>query len=139
MITWKLHLTLTLDLTGHKENQTDLRYTNAKSNHPSSILRQITAAISKRISTNSLNKQIFQNAAPYYNNILKKRGYKEKIQFQQCEHQKTQSRRNRSRKTVWVNPPCRSNVKTNADRNFLKVVKSILANIATIRYLMKAT
>ena len=41
------------------------RYISAKSNHPPSILKQIPAAISKRIYTNSSNKPIFQNESPY--------------------------------------------------------------------------
>ena len=80
-------------------------------------------AISKRISINSSSKQIFQRAAPYYNNILKDCGYKEKIQFQQYKHQQTQPRRNRSRNIIWFNPPFSSNVETNVARKFLKLVK----------------
>ena len=98
---------------------------NAKSNHPPSILKEIPAAISKRISANSSNKQIFQNAAPYYNNILKDCGcgHQEKIQFQQYYHQQTQPRRNQSRNIIWFNPPFGSNVETNLARKFLKLVK----------------
>ena len=82
------YLDITFDLNigsyrPYRKSNNDTRYINAKSNHPSSIPKQIPAAIYKRISTNSSNKQIFQNAAPYYNNILKDCGCKEKIQFQQ--------------------------------------------------------
>ena len=66
----------------YRKSNNETRYINAKSNHPPSILKQIPAAISKRISINSSNKQIFQKAAPYYKNILKGSGYKKKIQFQ---------------------------------------------------------
>ena len=66
----------------YRKSNNETRYINAKSNHPPSILKQIPAAISKRISINSSNKQIFQKAAPYYNIILKGCGYKKKIQFQ---------------------------------------------------------
>ena len=107
----------------YRKPNNDTRYINAKSNHPPSILKQIPAAISKQISINSSNKQIFQKAAPYYNNILKDCGYKEKIQFQQYEHQQTQPRRNRSRNIIWFNPPFSSNVETNLARKFLKLVK----------------
>ena len=55
----------------YRKLNNDIRYINAKLNHPPSILKQIPTAISKRISINSSNKQIFQRAAPYYNNILK--------------------------------------------------------------------
>ena len=49
----------------YRKPNNDTRYINAKSNHPPSILKQIPAAISKQISINSSNKQIFQKAAPY--------------------------------------------------------------------------
>ena len=107
----------------YRKPNNDTRYINAKSKHPSFILKQISTAISKQISTNSLNKQIFKKVAPYYNNILKGCRDKEKIQFQQYEHQQTQPRINRSRNIIWFNPPFSSNVKTNAVGKFLKLVK----------------
>ena len=75
-----IYLDITFDLnTGsyrpYRKPNNNTRYIIAKSNHPPSILKQIPAAISKRISTNSSNKQIFQNAAPYFNDILKGSGY----------------------------------------------------------------
>ena len=108
----------------YRKPNNDTRYVNAKSNHPPSILKQIPADISKRISTNSSNKQIFQNAATYYNNILKYCGYKEKIQLQQFEHQQTQPNSNRSRNIIWFNPTFSSGVETNVARKFLKLVKN---------------
>ena len=116
------YLDITFDLnTGSyrpcRKPNNDTRYIYTKSNHPPSILKQIPGAISKRIFTNSSNKQIFQNAAPYYNNTLKDCGYKEKIQFQQYKHQQTQPRRNRSRNIIWFNPPFSSNVETNVVKN----------------------
>ena len=64
------YLDITLDLNTesyrpYRKTNNDTRYINAKSNHPPSILKQIPAAISKQISINSSNKQIFQKAAPY--------------------------------------------------------------------------
>ena len=112
-----------MDFTDHIEKQTMTRYINAKSNHPAAILMKISAVISKRISINSSNKQIFQREASYYNKILKDCGYNEKIQFQQYKHQPTQPRRNRSRNILWFNPPFSSNVKTNVARKILKLVK----------------
>ena len=122
------YLDITFDLnTGsyrpYRKPNNDTRYINAKSKHPSFILKQISTAISKQISTNSLNKQIFKKVAPYYNNILKGCRDKEKIQFQQYEHQQTQPRINRSRNIIWFNPPFSSYVKTNAVGKFLKLVK----------------
>ena len=109
----------------YRKPNNDTRYVNRKWNHLPPVLKQITAAISKRISINSSNKQIFQKAAPCYNNILKNCGYKEKIQFQEYEHQQTQPRRNWSRNIIWFNPPSSSNVETNVARKFLELVKKL--------------
>ena len=95
---------------------------NSKSNHTPTILKQIPTAISNRISTNSSNEEIFKNSAPYYNNILKESGYKEKLQFQPNKHHPI-SRRNRSRNIIWFNPPYSINVETNVARRFLNLVK----------------
>ena len=107
----------------YRKPNNNTRNINAKSNQKPSIVKQIPAAISKRISTNSSNKQTFQNAAPYYNNILKDCVYKEKIQFQQYKHQQTQPRRHRSGNITMFNPPFSRNVETNVVRKFLKLVK----------------
>ena len=122
------YLDITFDLNpgsyrSYRKPNNNTRSINAKSNQKPSILKQIPAAISKRISTNSSNKQTFQNAAPYYNNILKDCVYKEKIQFQQYKHQQTQPRRHRSGNITMFNPPFSRNVETNVVRKFLKLVK----------------
>ena len=121
------YLDITFDLkTGsykpYRKPNNDTRYINSKSNHPPTILKQIPTAISKQISTNSSNEEIFKNSAPYYNNILKEKGYKEKLQFQPNKHHST-SRRNRSRNITWFNPPYSINVETNVARRFLNLVK----------------
>ena len=133
------YLDITFDLNTrsyrpYRKPNNDARYINVKSNHPPSILKQIPAAISKWISTNSSNKQIFQNAAPHYNNILKNSGHKEKIQFQQYEHPQTLPRRNRSRNIIWFNPSFSSNVETNVARKFLKLVKM---HFSKYRYILR--
>ena len=56
-------------------------YINASSNHPPSIIKQLPKNISKRISEISSSKEIFDQAAPYYNNALKASGYKERIAY----------------------------------------------------------
>ena len=76
-------LDVTLDLRNYsykpyqKPNDNPL-YINASSNHPPSIIKQLPKNISKRISEISSSKEIFDQAAPYYNNALKSSGYKRK-------------------------------------------------------------
>ena len=47
-------------------------YVSAQSNHPPKILENIPAGIEKRLSRNSANKQIFEEAAPAYQAELKR-------------------------------------------------------------------
>ena len=74
------------------------RYINAKSNRPLSILKEIPKYVSKRISSNSCNGQVFNAVAPFYNDMLDKYGYYEKLSFQ--KEQYTHERRNRRTKIV---------------------------------------
>ena len=87
------------------------QYVNAKSNHPLSILKKIPKSVSKRISSSSCNEQVFNAAAPFYNDILDKCGYSEKLTFE--KEQYTHERRKRGRKIIWYNPSFSKNVKTN--------------------------
>ena len=62
----------------HNKTNNIPRYINAKSNHLSSLLKEILKSVSKRIFSNSCNEQVFNAAAPFYNGILDKCGYSEK-------------------------------------------------------------
>ena len=53
----------------------DPKYINAKSNYPPNVIKEIGKYVSKRISMNSSNEEIFNLAAPCYNIILDKCGY----------------------------------------------------------------
>ena len=92
-------------------------YVNAKSNHLPSILKEIPKSVSKCISSNSFNKQVFNAAAPFYNNILDECGYTEKLTFEKKQY--THERRNRGRNIIWYNPPFSKNFKTNIAKEFL--------------------
>ena len=93
------------------------QYVNAKSNHPPSILKEIPKSVSKRISSNSCNEQVFNAATPFYNDILDKCGYSERFTFE--KEQYTLERRNRGRNINCYNPPFSKNVKTNIAKQFL--------------------
>ena len=58
-------------------------YVNALSNHPPNILKRIPEMISERISNISSNTNIFDRAAPIYNEALTDSGYKEKIIYKE--------------------------------------------------------
>ena len=56
-------------------------YINASSNHSPSVLKQITKSVSKRITTNSCNEDIFPKSVPLHNPILKDYGFNVNIKY----------------------------------------------------------
>jgi len=124
-----------LDITFNLENGTykpynkpnnDPLYINTESNHPPTIIKQIPESVSKRISTNSSNESIFNQAAPYYNEILEKCGYKDKLMYKNEPTNKKKRQRNRN--ITWFNPPFNKNVKTKVGESFLKLVDKHFRN-----------
>ena len=115
-------LDVTLDLNSgkyspyRKSNDKPI-YVNIKSNHPPTILKQIPSMISTRISKLSCDKDEFLKSKPFYDNILKKSGYKEGLTYN--PNATKPLKRKRQRKIIWYNPPFSLNVETNIGRRFL--------------------
>ena len=61
-------------------------YISVNSNHPPNIIKALSDSISKRINNISFDKEIFHNAAPYYNNVLSASGYKENLFIKKICH-----------------------------------------------------
>ena len=98
-------------------------YINKLSNHPPPILRQLPAAISRRLTDISHDVDVFQEAAPLYNNALKESGYTENVEYVECRKNKGPvSKRNRARRVTWFNPPYSKNVLTRIGQKFLKLI-----------------
>ena len=117
-------LDITLDLqTGKfypfRKANNEPQYLNTQSNHPPSIIKQIPAMISARISENSCNKEEFDKAAPIYNKALAESGYSETITYVEAKPKK---KRSRKRNIIWYNPPYSSNVKNNIGKEFFKLL-----------------
>ena len=108
-----------------KPNNTIL-YIDANSNHPPSIKKNIPLAVQKRLSLLSSNKQIFDIAAPPYQEALKKAGYTHNLTFDpEAKNNNNKPKINtRSRRVTWFNPPFLQNVKTNVGAEFLKIIDS---------------
>ena len=87
-----------------KPNDTPL-YVNKFSNHPPNVLRQIPRGIEKRLSEISSSEEVFKEAAPIYEEALKKSGFNEKLNYQPHN----QNRRRGRRKIIWFNPPFSAN------------------------------
>ena len=96
-----------------------IQYVNRESNHPPSVLRSIPEAINKRLSNISSDKHSFDLAVPPYQEALRKSGYDYKLNY---NPQPPKRGKNRSRNITWYNPPFNSNVSTNVEQRFLKIV-----------------
>ena len=99
-------------------------YIHKKSNHPPNIIKQIPLSIEKRLSNLWSNKQIFDEAAEYYEKALGKCGYMHKLKYiepTQCEVIGRGS--GRTRNITWFNPPFSKNVATNVGNYFLNLIK----------------
>ena len=99
-----------------------LLYVHRDSNHPPSILKNIPESINRRLSELSKNEDVFNEAAPQYQNALKNSGYNFELKFNPPTQN---SRRNkpRSRNIVWFNPPFSKNIATNIGQEFFKLLE----------------
>ena len=99
-------------------------YVNAKSNHPPNILKAIPQGINKRLSTISSDESVFEQAIGPYQEAIKKSGYDYKLKY---NNQPNQTKRTRSRKVTWYNPPYDKQVDKDIGRQFLKAVDKYLS------------
>ena len=79
-------LDITLDLRSgsykpYKKPNDTISYIHCQSNHPPSIIKNLPKGIEIRLSNNSANADIFQEAAKPYNNVLKNNGHKEELKY----------------------------------------------------------
>ena len=98
-------------------------YVHRKSNHPPQIIKNIPAAISRRLTDTSSDEQAFSQAKPIYANALKESGYTEEVQY--CAARKNNSQKkskNRKRNVIWFNPPFSKSVSTNIGRKFRNLI-----------------
>ena len=127
-------LDITMDLRSAKfkpymKDDNQPRYVHQESNHPPSILANITESINNRLSSISSNEEVFNEAKPPYQEALNKSGYNYQLKFKENPSSNTAdpnriSRKNRFRKkpVTWFNPPFSKSVKTDISRKFLKLV-----------------
>ena len=121
-------LDITLDLRAeiykpYKKPNSNLTYIHKQSNHPPSIIKNLPKSINKRLSTNSKNAQIFNEACPAYTEALKKNGYNTNLQFDKtCTNRSNEKNKTRKRNITWFNPPFNMNVATNVAKTFLSLI-----------------
>ena len=121
-------LDITLDLRTeiykpYKKPYSNLTYIHKQSNHPPSIIKNLPKSINKRLSTNSKNAQIFNEACTAYTEALKKNGYNTNLQFDKtCTNKCNEENKTRKWNITWFNPPFNINVATNVAKTFLSLI-----------------
>ena len=119
-----LNLSTGLYKTYIKPNDTPL-YVHKKSNHPPSIIRNLPAAINKRISSLSANEDIFSKTKQTYQEALRQSEYDFQLKFDPpppIPSTPLKKKNNRKREITWFNPPFDCQVKTNIGAKFLRLI-----------------
>ena len=93
----------------------------------SSVIKQLTNSINKRICENSANEQLFNTVKPVYENALRKSGYKSSLKYSEEIHQHSSNKR--TRKIIWFNPPFTQTVKTNVAKSFFRLLNNIFLSL----------
>ena len=77
--------------------------------------------MNRRLSKISSSAEIFNDAAPPYQDALNKSGYEYKLKFSPPDNNHSR-KRNRSRNVTWFNPPHSENVATNIGKRFFSLL-----------------
>ena len=124
-------LDITLDLnTGRyrpfMKPNTTLLYISSLSNHPQNILKNIPLEVNRRLLRLSSTKEDFLAAVPPYQDALDKAGHNHKLVWEEPDPAAppTTTRRSRTRKVTWFNPPYSQSISTNIGAKFLQLVDS---------------
>ena len=81
-------------------------------------------SIGKWLSELSCNKEIFEKAAPPYNDALKKSGFKENLVYTpKTTTSNILYKKQRKCKIIWFNPPYSVDLKANIGKIFLSLLK----------------
>ena len=80
-------------------------------------------SIEKRLSSLSSSKEIFEEAAPYYEQCLSNCGYKQKLNYRDPTSPNIIAKTKRQRNILWFNPPYSKTLKTKIGKFFLQLFK----------------
>ena len=85
-----------------KENDAPI-YVNNRSNHPPLVLKNIPLGVNRRLSRISANKEIFDAAAPPYQEALMQSGHSHVLEYEPLDQFRTK-KRNRKKTVTWFYP-----------------------------------
>ena len=86
---------------------------------PQKSRKNIPLSVEKRLCKISSNSEVFNEACPPYQKALSDAGYEHVLKFNEHDNR---TRKNRSRRVKYFNPPYSINVKTNVGAKFLKII-----------------
>ena len=106
----------------YRKPDDETMYVHAKSNHPPNIIKQLPISIEDRLRSLSSSKEIFEEAAKYYQEVLEKCGYTYKLKYEKVTPERIDveeppparndtvpgnqpPRKNRPRKVMYFHPP----------------------------------
>ena len=98
-------------------------YIHKDSNHPPSILKQISTSIEKRISALSSNETIFNESKEIYQKALAKSDYRQTLKYHLVNKNASNNKRNRKQNVIWFNPAFSVNAKTKVGNYFLNLIR----------------
>ena len=105
-------------------------YKNKHSNHTLNIINEVPKAISKRLTSISCNKNVFDRNIGIYNTTLENSGFDQTLTYDEQDeptsdsvNEESNQTRKRKRNIIWYNPPYSMNVKTNAGKIFFKLLR----------------
>ncbi|GFR72572.1 inositol hexakisphosphate and diphosphoinositol-pentakisphosphate kinase 2 [Elysia marginata] len=131
----------------YKKPNDIVRYIHAHSNHPPVIIKNLVQGTEKRLSNNSANAKIFEEAASTYNAALKQNGHTKQLSFvgnksseindnvanttlNETTDKTSQQRatkgagHTRKRRITWFNPPFDKSVATNIGKKFFTLLSA---------------
>ena len=102
-------------------------YINVDSNHPPSIIKQITSFINRRLSNLSSDEEVFLSNIQPYREALKKSGFRDGLTYVEpkISEERNNEKRKRKQKVILFNPPYSKNVKTNIGKIFFKLILKV--------------
>ena len=108
-----------------KPNTTPL-YVSSLSNHPPTIIKNIPLEVNRRLCKLSSTEEDFLAVVEPYQAALDKAGYRHQLVYHEpdLDQPPPASRRTRSRKVTWFNPPFSQSISTNIGKKFLDLIDS---------------
>ena len=125
-----LDVTLDLNTGTHRpymKPNTTLLYISSLSNHPPSILKNIPLEVNRRLCRLSSTREDFLSVVEPYQEALDKAGYNHQLLYQEPDPPAATpaaSRRSRTRRVTWFNPPFSQSICTNIGQKFLNLIDS---------------